>query len=86
MPDVVRVEPSSKSAQPEAQTATTTNNPEEGAQEEAGLGLNNSGTAEAPHIGQHVAHKMLGSSLFRGVITEVISDLYNSSHFMALPF
>lgn len=63
LPDVVRVEPSNKSTETETHPEATANSQEEIAQEET--------TAKAPNVGHNVAYKVLGSSIFRGVITEV---------------
>lgn len=73
MPSIVRVEPSGKSHQATAQT--------EGANQDGGAeGVTTPSSAtddsQSNHfaaVGQNVACEMLGSSIFRGVITEVSS-------------
>jgi hypothetical protein len=66
MPDVVRVEPPGKT--PEEDTAN------EAASEDCGEeGEDEDDSSGPPAVGQKVALKMLGSSVFRGAITEVSS-------------
>ena len=73
MPDVVRVEPPGKTPEDDAAneaTEITANGDAEGEDEDVSSG--------PPAVGQKVALKMLGSSIFRGAITEVSSSMQSS--------
>ena len=73
MPDVVRVEPPGKTPEDDAAneaTEITANGDAEGEDEDVSSG--------PLAVGQKVALKMLGSSIFRGAITEVSSSMQSS--------
>mmetsp|Transcript_18695 Transcript_18695/g.40471 ORF Transcript_18695/g.40471 Transcript_18695/m.40471 type:complete len:1753 (+) Transcript_18695:126-5384(+) len=75
MPSIVRVEPSSKAQQPQAETAN--GSPQDGedtTNTSSTTTVNGNESTEDPAVGQKVAHKMLGSIIFRGVITECKGD------------
>jgi len=74
MPDVVRVEPPGKTPEDDSATGTVADGAEESEDEDDSSG--------PPAVGQKVALKMLGSSVFRGTITEV-SSINKSSFFCA---
>lgn len=70
LPDVVRVEPSGKTADAEEDNANeATENTENGEGEEH----DEDDSSKPPAVGQKVALKLLGSSIFRGSIIEVSS-------------
>lgn len=74
MPSIVRVEPSGKSQEASAEAEVENGSPEGGedAMDAAGTESSNSDDSPAdPAVGSKVALDMLGSSLFRGKITEV---------------